>query len=330
MNLIKNQSELENKIFFPVGVSKRSTITREDGSSDTFEGLEIYNKNTGKHLFKGSKKYGLLTHRAFVDQLESRLAERGFKDWQWGPDVTHQDASKVAYREFFCDRNGGHIKVRYFMPSANPSANNVGQRAKDTLGYCLVGHNSIDGVRSEELRMGAYRFVCSNGMIGFSDSVSLSKRHTAKSFGDSDPDLTNNEVKVVSNQFETLRDNYESDLDIYRSMDSVTISKEELQSIVDKLPVGKRDSQRQRKDNHFDGITDRFWNSSFDDRRTGRNEFTLWEVYNATTEYITHVVEKEKNQIDNAQRLNERVNPFFLNLSNKLKKGIKVSEALVA
>ncbi len=82
MNLIKNQSELENKIFFPVGVSKRSTITREDGSSDTLEGVEIYNKDTGKHLFKGSKNYGLLTHRAFVDQLESRLADRGFKDWQ--------------------------------------------------------------------------------------------------------------------------------------------------------------------------------------------------------------------------------------------------------
>ena len=315
LNPIKNESALATKAFFPVGVETGATIIRKDGSETTSDQWEVYNKLTGENLFWGSSRYGLLKHEDFINRIESNLADKGYGDLAWAADLGTDARKNTPCREFFVEPNGGTLRARYFLPSQDE----VG--SGDKLGYCLDAWNSMNGKSREWVRMGAYRFVCSNGMIGFTDSVSFSKKHTKGNFPDDD--IQNHTIK---NQFDQLWANYSDDLDVYRVMDSQVITKEQLESIIQKMPLGNPD--KQRKNNHFDGVRDRFWQSQFDESRVKKSEFTLWDVFNATTEHLTHTVERDQGTIENAHRLQGRVAPFFKDLSDGLRAQKPLAELL--
>jgi len=315
LNPIKKESDLATKAFFPVGVETGATIIRKDGSETTSNQWEVYNKRTGENLFWGSSRYGLLKHEDFINRIESNLADKGYSDLAWSLDLGTDARKHTPCREFFVEPNGGTLRARYFLPSQDE----VG--SGDKLGYCLDAWNSMNGKSREWVRMGAYRYVCSNGMIGFSDSVTFSKKHTKGNFAMGDVDF-----HTVNAQFEQLWANYSEDLDVYRVMDSQVITKQQLESIIQKLPIGKAD--KQRKNNHFDGVRDRFWQSQFDGSRIHKSEFTLWDLFNATTEHITHTVERDQGKIENAHRLQGRVAPFFKDLSDGLRQQKPLAELL--
>ena len=316
LKLIRNESDLDNKVFFPVGIETGSTIIRRDGSQTTSNLFEVYNQLNNKTLYWGSDRYGLLKHEDFLGKIEKNLAKRGYNDFAWGPDVTKEEKNEIPHREIFTDVDGGQIRARYFIPTKE----NVGNGRKDEIGICLDTANSINGKKNESMQMGAYRFVCSNGMIGFNDSVSFSKKHTGGNFGEDFDNL------IIDQQFDALWEDYGKDLEIYRNMDSQVITKAQLESIIKSLPVGN--PEKQRKNNHFDGIRDRFWVSEFDTERRDRSEHTLWDLYNATTEHITHTVEQENGKIDLAHRLQEKVTPFFKDLSDGLRAQKPLAELL--
>lgn len=321
LNPIKNESDLATKAFFPVGVGRsgESTVTFSDGEEMTVTPSKVewtvVNKLTGHKLFSGSDRYGLLKHEDFINRIESNLADKGYRNLAWAPDLGTDARKQTPCREFFVEPDGGTLRARYFLPSKDE----VG--SGDKLGYCLDAWNSMNGKSREWVRMGAYRFVCSNGMIGFTDSVSFSKKHTKGNFPDDD--IRNHTIK---NQFDQLWTNYSDDLDVYRVMDSQVITKQQLESIIQKLPLGN--SEKQRKNNHFDGVRDRFWQSQFDESRVKKSEFTLWDVFNATTEHLTHTVERDQGKIENAHRLQGRVAPFFKDLSDGLRAQKPLAELL--
>jgi len=315
LNPIKNESDLATKAFFPVGVETGATITRKDGSQTTSNQWEVYNKLTGKTLFWGSDRYGLLKHEDFINRIESNLANKGYGELAWAPDLSVEARKHTPCREFFVEPDGGTLRARYFLPSNDE----VG--SGDKLGYCLDSWNSMNGKKREWLQMGAYRFVCSNGMIGFKDSVTFSKKHTKGNFAMDDADF-----HTLNSQFDQLWKNYSEDLDVYRVMDSQVITKQQLEAIIHKLPLGNPD--KQRKNNHFDGVRDRFWQSQFDQSRIHKSEFTLWDVFNATTEHLTHTVERDQGKIENAHRLQGRVAPFFKDLSDGLRAQKPLAELL--
>jgi|GEM_PF-3522040 len=315
LNPIKKESDLATKAFFPVGVETGATIIRKDGSETTSSQWEVYNQLTGKTLFWGSDRYGLLKHEDFINRIESNLADKGYGELAWAADLGPEARKHTPCREFFVEPDGGTLRARYFLPSNDE----VG--SGDKLGYCLDSWNSMNGKTREWMRMGAYRFVCSNGMIGFTDSVTFSKKHTKGNFAVDDADL-----HTINSQFDKLWTNYSKDLDVYRVMDSQVITKQELESIIHKLPLGNPD--KQRKNNHFDGVRDRFWQSQFDESRIHKSEFTLWDLFNATTEHLTHTVERDQGKIENAHRLQGRVAPFFKQLSDGLRAQKPLAELL--
>jgi hypothetical protein len=307
MKLIIDESSLEKRVFFPVKMKCQPTVELEPGLIVQPKQTYVYNGNNGDIFYHGTDRYGLLKHEDFLGKIEKNLANRGFHDFAWGPDMTKEEKSEIPHREIFADKDGGTIRARFFLPTKE----NVGNNNKDEIGICLDSWNSITGKKSEKMQMGAFRFVCSNGMIGFNDSVSFSKKHTGGNFGEDLGDM------ILDKQFDALWGDYGKDLEVYRNMDSQVITKDQLESIIKSLPVGN--PEKQRKNNHFDGIRDRFWISEFDTDRRDRSEHTLWDLYNATTEHITHTVEKENGKVDLAHRMQEKVTPFFKNLSDGLR-----------
>ena len=308
MKLIKDESQVQDLVFFPIGIDTGATIIRRDGSETTSNMFEVYNKNTSQTLYWASKRYGLLPHKKFIDNVESNLSSRGFDKLAWGPNVNKEEKTKVPHKEFFISKDGGSLRARYFLPTGE----NISSSKKDQVGICLDARNSINGKSREQLRMGSYRFVCSNGMIGFNSSVTFSKKHTAGNFGTEEID-----DNIICNQFDSLWKDYSADLEIYKVMDSQVITKHELENIIKKMPVGKNNpDKKQRKNNHFDSIHDIVLNSRFDGDRSRRKEFTLWELFNATTEHLTHNVEREQGRVENADRLQGAITPFFKRISD--------------
>lgn len=319
MELIQDKSEVQDRVFFPIGIDTGATIIRRDGSETTSNMFEVYNKNTNQTLYWASKRYGLLPHKRFIDKIESNLSSRGFDKLAWGPNVNKEEKTKTPHKEFFISKDGGSLRARYFLPTGE----NISSSKKDQVGICLDARNSINGKSREQLRMGSYRFVCSNGMIGFSSSVMFSKKHTEGNFGSEDLD-----DNIICKQFDSLWQDYSADLEIYKVMDSQVITKKELENIIQKMPVGKNNPDKQRKNNHFDSIHDIVLNSRFDGDRSGKKEFSLWELYNATTEHLTHNVEREQGRVENADRLQGAITPFFKRVSDGLREQKPLMEIL--
>ena len=309
MKLIKDESQVQDRVFFPIGIEENPQVTLEDGTEIKIGETLVYNKNTGGRLYWASKRYGLLTHKKFIDKVESNLSSRGFDKLAWGPNVNKEEKTKIPHKEFFISKDGGSLRARYFLPTGE----NISSSKKDQVGICLDARNSINGKSREQLKMGSYRFVCSNGMIGFNSSVTFSKKHTAGNFGKNKIDEDDN---IICAQFDSLWQDYSTDLEILKVMDSQVITKQELESIIKKMPVGKNDSDKRKKDNHFDSIHDIVLNSRFDGDRSRRKEFTLWELFNATTEHLTHNVEREQGRVENADRLQGAITPFFKRISD--------------
>lgn len=312
---IKDESTVEKLAFFPVKVKKGVTVTLDDNFTTQDPSTYVCNANNKRVLYRGSDQYGLLTHRDFMGRVESSLASKGYSDFAWGPSLPKSQRTEVPHKEIFIDETGGMMRARFFIPCDKEV------RSNDKLGYCLDTWNSMNGKSRESLQMGAYRFVCSNGMIGFSKSVSLFKKHTKGNFNHEDDDMT-----TVELQLDQLWGNFDNDLDVYRSMDSQVVSAEELEAIIQKMPLGNPD--KNRKNNHFDGIRDRFWQSQFDPERRNSTEFTLWDLFNATTEHITHTVEDDQGKIENAHRLQNRIAPFFKELSDGMRSQKPLAELL--
>ena len=308
MKLIKDESQVQDRVFFPIGIEENPQVTLEDGTEIKIGETLVYNKNTGGRLYWASKRYGLLPHKRFIDKIESNLSSRGFYKLAWGPNVNKEEKTKTPHKEFFISKDGGSLRARYFLPTGE----NISSSKKDQVGICLDARKSINGKSREQLRMGSYRFVCSNGMIGFSSSVMFSKKHTEGNFGSEDLD-----DDIICKQFDSLWQDYSADLEIYKVMDSQVITKKELENIIQKMPVGKNDpDKKQRKNNHFDSIHDIVLNSRFDGDRSRRKEFTLWELFNATTEHLTHNVEREQGRVENADKLQGAITPFFKRVSD--------------
>lgn len=319
MKLIQDESQVQDLVFFPIGIDTGATIIRRDGSETTSNMFEVYNKNTDQTLYWASKRYGLLPHKRFIDKIESNLSSRGFDKLAWGPNVNKEEKTKTPHKEFFISKDGGSLRARYFLPTGE----NISSSKKDQVGICLDARNSINGKSREQLKMGSYRFVCSNGMIGFSSSVMFSKKHTEGNFGSEDL-----EDNIICKQFDSLWQDYSADLEIYKVMDSQVITKKELENIIQKMPVGKNNPDKQRKNNHFDSIHDIVLNSRFDGDRSAKKEFSLWELYNATTEHLTHNVEREQGRVENADRLQGAITPFFKRVSDGLREQKPLMEIL--
>lgn len=306
--LIAVKNNIEIAVKFDIQVDENPVFTREDGSILRLPGVEI-RKETGEHLSFASERYGILTHKNFLAKVERALSERGFSDFALRSQIDKREWFDRPNVEYFTSKDGSRMKARYYIPVPREI------RTGDRVSAFLQAGNSMNQSSSESLEMGMIREICSNGMVGFSNQLKLAKQHSKKCFDAANPEFCNSEF-VLTDQLATLWDHYESDIDICRNLDSVAITLEEANKLIDLLPIGNLNAKRKRAENHFDEIRRRLLNSQFDGERAV-NRLTAFDLLNATTEHLTHSVEQNKARIETADRLRGQVAPLFRRLNKE-------------
>lgn len=114
----------------------------------------VVRSDTGAPIGVVSKKYALVTHENVVD--------------------TFREAFKGQKREekIRTTHNGARMHIEIVLPDITVKVDKG-----DEMAMRLIVENSYDGSHRLQIIFGAFRFVCSNGMVIGSKFVSLNRRH---------------------------------------------------------------------------------------------------------------------------------------------------------
>lgn len=312
MQIIKSLDSLTSAALFDLQVDEQPTLIRPDGSSFDLPGFEIRRADTGDHLAFTSDRYGAVSHRSFLEQVTPALEEAAGTRFAWGPDLKFNELKRDPHWFAYASPDGGIFKARFVLPNHSEEV-----KKGDRVGMSLELSNSVNKRKTQALNVGEIRLLCTNGMTGFHDEISLSRRHTkGNTLGD----------ETIRAAIEESFSLFAQDMEVYRNMDSIALSREEVKEIINSLPftTKKKGEESKKKNPHFERIEQRFARSQFAD-----NDQSLWGVYNAVTEHLTHYVAGEKGRVENADNLLRKVNTRFqsaLSLGNRN----EIVEALVS
>lgn len=190
--------------------------------------------------------------------------------------------------KYITTRSGAQCRAIYTFETIG-----VKVREKDDLILQLTVANSFDGSLGASFNIGFMRLVCTNGLLAPAGrGTNINKKHTlavAESF-------TENKVK-------TAIDAFKRGAELFKPLFSTRISQAQGNNILGNLAARKAISHRTAKDIHA------IWESP---TYAQDSERTLWGLYNACTEHLTHQVAPTRYEL--AQR-------FTQNIVNSLNRG---------
>ncbi len=139
--------------FFSV---KREKLFRKDGTDTGYDSL--YRKNDMTQLAVVSRDYQLVRHKDAVHFIRSTLNELGIENEKHKIELA-SNGSKMFYKLKLPDYR--------FNPTNNGGNNTAldGSKKKDEFIPTITVTNSYDRTTSFCLKYGAFRLVCSNGMV---------------------------------------------------------------------------------------------------------------------------------------------------------------------
>lgn len=120
----------------------------------------IIRTDTGKVMSVVSKQYQLLTHKTAWEKANQAISGIGY-----GMELKKLDVNKAG--------------TKMFLHMASPLGYDLG--GGDVINPTLVLINSMDGSTMFGFKIGAFRLVCSNGMIRGIAFQNISMRHTSGS-----------------------------------------------------------------------------------------------------------------------------------------------------
>jgi len=208
-----------------------------------------------------TEQYGVVKNADLIEMVESNLAN-------------HPLLKKYESKKFVV-KNGARFYGRYDFPEFTTQLKPVGQRAKgDILGLRLTVNNSYDRSCRASLSLGFLRLVCENGMTSLSKEFGMSKRHTLAVNLDFVADALARAVK-----------NMDVSAHVFNRLAEKALSDEQGLSLLSKLKDKKYISGSVRR-----GIEAVWLNPEFEEDKP-RN---LYNLYNATTQYLTRYVTKDR------------------------------------
>lgn len=228
---------------------------------------------TGVRVFgSASERYGLLLNSTFVEQVEDGIAKAGLSGFE---------------REAFVYDNGARSEFRWTFKNHTIKVPQVG----DDMAFRITARNSYDGTWKASLLDSVMRLACLNGAMRSENGLLLSKKHTSKL-----------DVSVIVAGLEAMLKRFEAwawDLELLV------------------LPVSQAQGSHILAHAQEDGIITGsirdgilgFWNAP---RRKEDEDRTLLNLWNAGTEYTTHVLGRERNQY--SQTINARWTNHILGL----------------
>jgi len=157
-----------SEIFFSV---ERERLFRKDGVDTKHDA--IYKKATKEQLAVVSRDYALVTHRQAVDFANHTLKEAGVTNT-----VSKYELSKNGAKLFniiqFPDYKFDVAKETGIVNTAD------GSKHKDVYMPQMIVRNSYDKSSSLDFIYGAFRFVCSNGMLIGDTAYNVKVKHSGK------------------------------------------------------------------------------------------------------------------------------------------------------
>ena len=244
----------------------------QDGAASGLFGT-VRRDSTGTRVFgSASERYGLLLNSTFVEQVEDGITKAGLSGFE---------------REAYVYDNGARAEFRWTFKNKTVKIPKVG----DDMAFRITARNSYDGTWKASLLDSVMRLACLNGAMRSENGLLLSKKHTSKL-----------DVSVIVAGLETMLkrfDTWAQDLDVLV------------------LPVSQAQGSHILSHAQEDGVISGssregilgFWNAP---RRKEDEARTLLNLWNAGTEYTTHVLGRERNQY--SQTVNARWTNHVLEL----------------
>lgn len=194
-----------------------------------------------------------------------------------------QKGYRAEKRKSVVTGDGARIRFMYQFPE-------LGLKVKgQDMAFTLMVQNSFDGSLRVSFKVGLFRFICSNGLAVPFNAINLTAKHTAKldmEFTGRGLDHAVREFTQSAPFFERMAD---TRVDQHTGLEILnTLTKRKVLSQVQNEAIGA------------------IWNAPTYKEDESRNLFNL---YNATTQYLTHQVEGRRFEL--AERTNSQVVSSF-------------------
>lgn len=245
---------------FDFTVEQRKTYIPHNGGYSWTGKWSNVRADTGESLGDGiSEQYGLLQNSVLVDSLEA-----AFSDYEQLSDFT---------REVSVTENGSRFYGRYKFPR---NKRTLSPAVGDEVGMVFDLRNSFDRSCKAGLGIGSERLVCLNGMTSTENMASIVAKHTNKI-----------NVGTIKDGIEMAIERWEDSVDKIAGFSEREVSQEQGVLILNNLQQKKVLSESLKDSIEF------IWNGQPEGLGRGgeadkaRN---LWNLYNATTEHLTHQV----------------------------------------
>jgi hypothetical protein len=215
-------------------------------------------------LGTSTEKYEIVNNSKIVDSVEDALSRNGLSGF------TSQK---------FVARDGARFYGVYDFPTVTGKVANG-----DAVGMRLTLNNSFDRSCGVSWSLGLLRQICTNGMTALVNDTSVTKKHSTK--------LT---LDFIGDSIAACKEKFETSVTLFRGLRERTITKEQGGLILDNLAIQKvlaesiRDSIRVIWDNE----------SYLGQDRLRQNSDNLYNLYNATTQHLTHEVQGDRFEYAN-------------------------------
>lgn len=251
---------------FPVVMEELHTADRKPSG---FWGTR--RTDTGQVLGVTSDKYGLLLNSDLIGAVEGAFSDRSMS---FKTENFQEDENR---REVFVARDGASMYARYdFLTSHQTGVKKVG----DTLGMRLTARNSYDRTCTGDLELSILRLICTNGMKSTRRAFGFKQKHSKKLSLGGVSDAVDRAVEAfskVGDDFGLLVDSkIENTMGDYilKNLESDKVLSTKVREEIAKLWFDPT-----KMIGHGQG------------EKAERNLYTL---YNCTTQYLTHNVERDR------------------------------------
>jgi len=247
----------------------------DEGSDPTFAGVYgNFRKGVTTALGSCSERYGIVQTPDITSDIEQIFADKGMDKWEKTVRVIGNGERNYVTYDLKGDGMTHELKRR------------EDRRVGDELGLRLTVKNSYDRSLRLSVQLGFLRLVCTNGMVALAKEFELTRRHQS---GIDTSFLGEGITKALGMADDQAK--------IFDRLAESEIKQEQGATILSNLEKKKVITSSSMKDS-----IEAIWNDPSYGEDNGRN---LYNLYNATTQHLTRVVEPKRFEL--AQKVNTNV-----------------------
>ena len=195
------------------------------------------------------------------------------------------EKSMTGYKRKIVVTNGGaRARAIYDFPNIGAKIGN------QDVTFRLKVQNSFDGSLRASFQVGLVRLICSNGLAVPVNTLNVTKKHTS-----------NIQEEFVGRALDSAINSFHNALPAFEQTARISVSPKDGENIMLNFVKAKDISERMATE-----VLKIWTNPTYHEDR----ERNLWNLYNATTQHLTHEVEGKRFEL--AEKVNTRIMSAFV------------------